>query len=201
MSDKYDGDDEYIDPDTGILRNKLDITTQQELDVAEAGFAALAMAELAFHPLQEPKSGPDFSYLLAIHGKIFGDVYDWAGSIRNVDISKGSTRFANHQFIKGEGIRLTKELASLNWLRGMSHEEFADKAAFYFGELNSLHPFREGNGRTLREYVRYIAERAGHELTWAGLDREEMTRASIHSHNVNHHALRDIIMKQMICCQ
>lgn len=201
MSDKYDGGDRYLDPDTGILRNKLGITTQQDLDKAETAFVALATADLSFRPLREPKSGPDFSYLKLIHAKLFGDVYDWAGQTRDVDISKGSTRFANFRYIESEGNRLAREMAAKNWLRDLPHENFADEAAHYFGEINSLHPFREGNGRSLREYIRYIAERAGHKLTWDGLDREEMMEASILAHNLTHHALRDIIIKQMSCCK
>ena len=200
MSVKYDGDDRYLDPDTGILRNKLGLTTQQDLDRAESAFVALATGELSFSPLTEPKAGPDFSYLRSIHGKLFGDVYDWAGKFRDVDISKGSTRFASFRFIENEGNRLSLEMAQKKWLSNLPHEEFADQAAHFFGEMNSLHPFREGNGRSLREYIRYIAERAGHKLTWEGLDREEMTRASIIAHNSSHYALRDIIAKQMSCC-
>lgn len=200
MSDKYDGGDRYFDPDTGILRNKLGLRTQQDLDLAETAFVTLATADLSFRPLVEPKSGPGFSYLKQIHYKLFGDIYDWAGQIRDVDISKGSTRFANFHDIESEGNRLSLEMAAQNWLCDLQHEEFADQAAYYFGEFNSLHPFREGNGRTLREYARYIAERAGHKLTWEGLDREDMVQASILSHNSNHHALRDIIIRQMTCC-
>lgn len=202
MPNKYDdGSDRYLDPDTGILRNKLGISSQDELDRAEAAFVALATAELSFHPIKEPKNGPDFSYLLAIHGKLFGDIYDWAGKLRDVDISKGTTRFASFRFIQAEGIRLMREMAGENWLLGLSHERFADRAAYYLGEFNTLHPFREGNGRTQREYIRYIAQRAGHTLTWDGLDREQMVRASISAFNDTHHMLRDIILQQMSCCR
>lgn len=61
MSDRYDGGDRYLDPDTGILRNKLGITTQQDLDKAETAFVAVATVDLSFRPLKEPTSGPDFS--------------------------------------------------------------------------------------------------------------------------------------------
>lgn len=200
MAAKYDSADRYVDPDTGILRNKLGIATQEELDRAEVAFVTYATAELNLLPPAESKAGPDFSYLLEIHSRLFGRIYDWAGQIRDVDISKGSTRFASFRFIESEGRRLSKAMASENWLVDLPHEQFADRAAFYYGEFNTLHPFRDGNGRSLREYIRYIARRAGHELDWNGLDREEMTRASIAAHNVDHLLLRDIILKQMSCC-
>ena len=200
MTDKYDGDDRYLDPDSGILRNKLGIASQVELDQAETAYVALAIAELTFHPIKEPKAGPDFRYLIAIHGKLFHELYDWAGKIRTVDISKGATRFANFHFIESEGLRIANEMAANNWFKSLPHEDFADRVAYFFGELNTLHPFREGNGRALREYIRHIAARAGHNLTWEGLDRAEMIQASISAHNENHHLLRDIILKQMSCC-
>lgn len=201
MSDKYAGDDRYLHPDTGILRNKLEITSQEDLDRAEAMFVVIASAEIAAEPIPESKSGPGFSYLLKIHERLFGDLYDWAGKIREVDISKGQTRFASFRFIEKEGAKLTAQMAVKDWFSGLSHEDFADQAAYYFGELNALHPFREGNGRTLREYFRYLAERSGHTLTWEGLNREEMVKASVFSYNVDHRLLRDILLKQMVCCR
>lgn len=86
-------------------------------------------------------------------------------------------------------------MADKNLFSGLSHEEFAEQAAYYFGELNTLHPFREGNGRTLREYFRYLAYRVGHTIDWDGLDPEEMVRASIHAHNADHGLLREILIK------
>lgn len=200
MPNKYNGDDKYLDPETGILRNLLGLKSQTELDHAEAIFVAIQSEDMIRHPLQEGSSGPDFSYILEIHRRLFFDIFDWAGNIRDVDISKGSTRFANFEFIEREGMRICREMASENWLVGRSHADFAEGAAYYLGELNSLHPFREGNGRTLRQYFRYIAERAGHSLTWEGVTREEMVTASIYAHNVDHQLLRGIILRQMTCC-
>ena len=200
MTGKYEGGDRYLDPDSGILRNKLGISAQDELERAETAYVALAITELNFHPIEESISGPDFGYLIAIHQKLFKEVYDWAGELRTVDISKGATRFASFRFIEREGLRIAEKMAAENWFKNLPHEEFADQVSYYFGELNTLHPFREGNGRALREYIRHIAVRAGHRLTWEGLDREEMIQASISAHNENHHHLRAIILKQMSCC-
>ena len=175
-----------------FLRNRHGIRTQEALDRAEVLFVISAIAENTAAPLEEPDSGPDFAYLKRLHKRLFGEMYDWAGEVRDVDISKGATRFANFRFIEAEGERLTAEMADKNWFSGLSHEEFAEQAAYYFGELNTLHPFREGNGRTLREYFRYLAYRVGHTIDWGGLDPEEMVRASIHAHNADHGLLREI---------
>lgn len=200
MIDKYSAADSYTDPDTGVLINKLGLLNQDDLDEAEAALVSVAIAELVFDPLMEGEGGPGLDFLCDIHRKLFGDLYEWAGEFRTVDISKGSTRFANVRFIETEGERLMNSLASENWLCGLPHDEFADRAALYMGELNTLHPFREGNGRALREYIRRIAARAGHSLSWEGLDRDEMTEAAISAFNLDHQKLRGVILKQMTCC-
>lgn len=200
MVDKYSAADSYTDPDTGVLINKLGLLTQDELDEAEAALVSVAIAELVFEPLMEGEGGPGLDFLCDIHRKLFGDLYEWAGEFRTVDISKGSTRFANVRFIEAEGERLMNSLASENWLCGLPHDEFADRAAFYMGELNTLHPFREGNGRALREYIRHIAARAGHSLSWEGLDRDEMTEAAISAYKLDHQKMRGVLLKQMTCC-
>lgn len=84
--------DAYLDPATGVLRNKLGIVDAEVLDRAEATFAALRSYEMASEPVQ---GCFDLAHLQTIHKRLFGDVYDWAGEIRAVDISKGDTRFAS----------------------------------------------------------------------------------------------------------
>ncbi len=89
---KYSDADAYIDPETGVLKNKLGLTTDTSLEEAEASVAFLRALELEQHPI---KGNFDLTHLQAIHKKLFGDIYEWAGQIRTVDISKGNTRFAN----------------------------------------------------------------------------------------------------------
>lgn len=194
---RYAGGDSDHYKDTEVLINKLGIKDQEELEEAETAIALLAAFELALNPPKEGKSGPDFQFLLEIHRRLFEDIYPFAGKIRTVDISKGRTRFANCNFIESEGRRLTRQLADENWLSDLSAEQFAKRMSFYMGELNALHPFREGNGRSLREYVRYIAERAGHPITWEGVDRDEMINASIMAYNGDCERLEGILVRQI----
>lgn len=91
-----DAKDPYVDPDTGVLRNRFGIRDQAELDRVEATFAAVRSYELAVTPMQGQF---DLGNLQHIHKRLFGDVHDWAGALRNVDISKGSIRFASHEQI------------------------------------------------------------------------------------------------------
>ncbi|MTH62182.1 Fic/DOC family protein [Paracoccus litorisediminis] len=194
---KYEGDDRHLYPGSEVLINKLNLHSQAKLDEAEAAIVLLATIEIGLNPIPEPADGPGFSYLLSIHNALFRDIYSWAGTIRDVDISKGGSRFANCRFIEQEGIRLGRELAAENWLAGRNAEQWAERMAFYMGEFNVLHPFREGNGRALREYVRYLAARAGHSLTWEGVTTDEMINAAIASFQGRTSELKGILIQQM----
>ncbi|PJI53163.1 cell filamentation protein Fic, partial [Methylobacterium radiotolerans] len=164
-----------MDPATGVLRNRFGITDAAELDRVEATFAAVRAYELAVAPVDGQF---DLAHLQQIHKRLFGDVYDWAGTLRTVDISKGNTRFASHEQIANYAPQITRPLARDQRLRGLSLDAFSDWAGHYLGELNVLHPFREGNGRTIREFIGQLARDAGYGIDWQGIRREDMTRAS-----------------------
>lgn len=105
---KYEGQDHYLDPETGVLRNRLGITDESELEKAEASFVAWRSYELS----QKPIAGRfDLAHLQAIHRHLFGDVYDWAGEIRTIDLSKGNSYFANHTRIVGAASPIFEKLA------------------------------------------------------------------------------------------
>lgn len=194
---RYEASDDAMYPGTVVLRNKLGIRNQKELDEAEAAIVLLATYELGQNPLPETDAGPDFDYLLMIHRELFRDVYEWAGQVRVIDISKGTTRFANCRQILSEGQKLTKTLAAEDWLVGLELNQFVEHMAFFMGELNVLHPFRDGNGRALREYVRYLSARAGHPLTWDGVTSQEMIDASISAYHGHAKPLADILLRQI----
>lgn len=198
---KYDSDDRHLYPGTGVLINRLNIRDQAELDAAEAEIVLIATLEIGATPLPEPSGGPDFSYLRSIHQALFRDIYLWAGTVRDVDIAKGGNRFAHWRFIEPEGTRLAAELARENWLSGLAAAPFADQMAWYLGELNVLHPFRDGNGRALREYVRYLAAKAGHPLTWDGVSPKEMLSASIASYRGETSPLAALLLRQIERCE
>ncbi|WP_200898228.1 Fic/DOC family protein [Xenorhabdus khoisanae] len=181
---KYITEDAYTDPKTGVLLNRLGLTNQDELDKAEAAYVATRSIELAYRPLTiSSECAYTLEHLQAIHKKLFGDVYEWAGQVRTIDISKGNTRFAHHGTIKREAQRLTRQLADEHYLKGLDREEFSRRVGFYMGELNVLHPFREGNGRTLREYVRQLAHDAGFTIRWDQIDPENLIDAAIHAYH------------------
>jgi cell filamentation protein len=124
----------------------------------------------------------DVPHLKSIHRYLFQDVFPWAGEFRVVNLSKGGPNFGHAMHIASA---LAEALAKLNreaFLAGLSAHDFAARAAFYLGEINAIHPFREGNGRTQREFIRQLAVHAGHPLSWAGFTQPQMVDASIRSH-------------------
>lgn len=175
---KYPSDakDPCVDPGSGVLRNRLGISDQAELDRVEATFAAVRSYELAITLV---RGKFDLAHLQQIHRRLLGDVYEWAGKLRTVDISKGTTRFASHEQIASYALRITRPLARDQRLQGLSPDAFSDRAGHYLGEINVLHPFREGNGRSIRESIGQLARDAGYGIDWQVIRREEMAQASI----------------------
>lgn len=155
MAAKYDiPSDPYVDPTTGIMRNSVGARTQPELDRIEAAFASVRAYELE----KGPAIGRyDLDHLRSIHRSLFSDVYPWAGEIRSVVIEKGETRFAMPEHIEGAGAQLFRQLGREQNLRGLGADEFASRAGHYLGEINALHPFREGNGRAQRAFIGQLA--------------------------------------------
>lgn len=171
--------DPYTDPKTGVMYNRFEIQNKTALERVESTFSYVRSFEL----MRAATGGKfDLSHMKEIHRKLFGDVYEWAGEIRSVDIAKGNSMFAYHHQIESYTPKITQQLAKEQYLRGLDADEFSQRAGYYMGELNALHPFREGNGRTLREFMGQLAREAGYNINWDGITREEMTKASIAAH-------------------
>ena len=117
--------------------------------------------------------------LLQLHRHLFQDIYNFAGAIRNVQLSKGTTRFCQFQFIETNSAKIFREIeAEKDW---HSINEAAKKLAYYKAELNMLHPFREGNGRTIRIFIHYFARSKGFDWQYANIDQHEYLTAMIKS--------------------
>jgi cell filamentation protein len=160
----------------GPLRNKLGITDAAHLQQVETTLTALRLLEVAAHPIG---GHCDFDHLKAIHHAIFQDIYEWAGEIRQVDISKGNSPFAHFAYIASNAQTLFARLVQEGCLRGLPADQFARRAAYYLGEINVLHPFREGNGRTQRVFFNEVARQAGYTLDWTQISAQQMLDASI----------------------
>jgi len=166
--------DPYLDLDTGVLRNRLGIGDREELARAEAALTASRLYDLQRSHLP---GRYDLEHLRAFHRVIFGDVYDWAGELRTVSIGRGSL-FCLPQHLVQFGEEVFGRLAHAHHLRGLYRGTFVGRLTELLAEINFLHPFREGNGRTQRAFVAQLARDAGYRTRWALMDPAANVAAS-----------------------
>lgn len=170
--------DPYFDESIGDLRNLLGATSSQELKEREPQVVFANELELA--SLSIPRSN-DLSEILAIHKQLFKGIYDWAGQIRSVDIRKngdGTEYFLVVSKIPDAGKYVFTELAKENCLKGLGKGTFTERLAYYYDQLNYIHPFREGNGRTQRIFWSRVAHDAGYSINWDAVMEGENDEAS-----------------------
>ncbi len=175
---KYEGEDHYRYKGTGVLKNKLGLTVENALLIAEANFTTIRIVELSNRHI---KGNFDLAHLKAIHKYLFQDIYAWAGKIRDIDLSKSGTYFANHNHIVSSANALFHKLANENCLSGLPDKQFSARAAYYLGEINAIHPFREGNGRAQREFINHLSYKNGCYIDWKDVSQQDMLQASIES--------------------
>jgi len=180
--------DPYCYPGTNVLINRLGTRNQAELDAFEAEMTS----DRATEPL--PTGRLSYSHYRAIHRHLFQDVYPWAGRIRTVRIAKGGNAFCYPEHIDREMRRIFAESVRQKKLRRLAAEDFAQKAAHFLAELNAVHPFREGNGRTQLSFLTILAERAGHPLDLERLEPKGTLKATITSFGGSEEPLAGIIL-------
>ncbi len=188
----YDAtDDPYCYPGTSVLKNLPDLRMQSELDKYEA----IAVAKRAQEPF--PIGKLNYSHYRAIHHHLFRDVYSWAGRLRRVRITKGTSTFCYPEHIGREMKKLFAWLEGENHLRDLDSGTFAANAGHFLAELNAIHPFREGNGRTQNVFLLMLADRAGHPLDLQRLHPPDMLHATIASFAGDERPLADLILSLM----
>lgn len=181
----------YCYPNTDVLINKLDIREQQKLYRFERKLTMLRLMELIDNPIE---GAFDLKHLQAIHAYIFQDVYEWAGKLRTVDIAKGNM-FCNVKFLSIQADEIFGKLRKDRYLEGLSKDVFIQKTAFYFSEINALHPFREGNGRSQREFIRSLIMKNGYIIKFAKISEAEMIKASQDSFLCDYGAMEALFRK------
>lgn len=184
--------DPYIDPETGILRNKVGARSQRDLDAAEADLAAARAYRLILTNPIKPTG--DLDELRAIHRHLFQDVYDWAGELYTVDISKNLGPGEVTEFFiptsmvqRGMGFAVD-ELRNDKYLRGMPRDQFIKRLSHHYDQFNYAHPFREGNGRASRLFWDRIARDAGYQLDWQqviGAVNNQASRAAMEQRDLS----------------
>lgn len=154
-----DKQDIYILPNK-VLKNKLGITDQKELNNAEALYVGQRLAELRDNPIQIKNT----SSLFEIHHQLFQDLYEWAGKTRTIEISKPGTQFSpTSRFDQGIHY-IDKLITDYRKTNKNDKTTISKKLAIILDYVNYLHPFREGNGRTQREFIYFLAKEKGYTL-------------------------------------
>ena len=169
--------DPYFDPTVGDLRNLLGARSPAELRELEP--QAVFANEIELASINIPHTC-DLVELCAIHGQLFKGVYDWAGRIRTVDIRKnhdGASFFLPVGYITRAADFVFTELREANYLKSLGREAFIERLAYFYDQLNYIHPFREGNGRAQRVFWQRVAHDAGYFIDWDKVVGDQNDRA------------------------
>jgi cell filamentation protein len=176
MTEGYDAfDDPYAYPGTSVLRNLLDIRDAGILEAFEVEISTLRAEE----PL--PPGTFDPTHYCSIHRHLFQDVYEWAGQYRTVRTSKGGNAFCYPEHIPAQMDVLFRSIRGGESFAEKSRREFLKEAARFLGELNAIHPFREGNGRAQLAFLGLIGATASHPFAFERIDRSAFLQAMIES--------------------
>ena len=179
MSDLYENRNSiYCYKNTNVLVNKFEIKNNEVLEEVERTIVFAKLYELR----QNKNIGNfDIKHFVEIHKFLFEDIYPFAGKFRTENIAKGNTLFADWNFLESELKRILEELKNENYLNGLEKNQLSKRLAYYMAELNVLHPFREGNGRSTREFIRQLAFKNNYILDLTNMLPKEMLNASIKS--------------------
>ncbi len=170
-------------PDYSVLKNKLNIRDAAKLDYKEREIVTQRIRQ------GSPTGDFDLSHLQAIHKHLFQDIYEWAGQIRTVEIYKGAQQFQFRQYI-GNGMQdIHGRIQKAGYLQGLNSKDFASRAGEIIGDVNYVHPFRDGNGRTQLQYLKQLGERAGHSIDLRKLEKEKWLEASRQAHGGDNYEL------------
>lgn len=168
----------YCYKGTNVLVNKMNIKDPIALKNYETSVIGLKLMALSKRGITGKF---DVSHFVSIHKFLFEDIYPFAGLFRTENIAKDYFQFAEWEYIESELTRLLSELKSENFLANLTKEKFTERLAYYWAELNVLHPFREGNGRTTREFLRQLSLKNGYVLNLHKVSPQKLLNASIKS--------------------
>lgn len=164
----------YTYKGTDVLINKLDIKDKAMLEKYEKKMVAFKLA--AINEVCFPKVF-DERRLKYIHNYLFCDVYDFAGIYRNENIIKDSFVFSQYEYIE-ENLKSLMKKVDIHKFKSLNFDDFLKQVSFFMTELNVIHPFREGNGRAIREYIRELMLECGYEIDFSKIDYNEILKAS-----------------------
>jgi len=175
---------------TTCLINKLGITDERKLSQIETLITTAKCNDLEMNPIEGDFG---FEHYKAIHRFIFEDLYDWAGEVRTVSISKKGTAFVDPESIDELADKIFTGLQNEKCYIGYEYEHYIDAIVDLYCKTNMLHPFREGNGRTQRVFLTQLIRHSGHEINFSTIDTDELMIATIQSANGVTDFLRNLL--------
>ena len=183
--------DSFLDPfcykGSSVLKNKAGLRDYDALESYELEMMSLRA--------QEPWPAGDYDtrHYRAIHRHWFQDVYSWAGLYRRVRTAKGGNMFCYPEHIASQMEQVFARLCEPEFLPGSGKDAFLAAAARFLGELNAVHPFREGNGRTQLAFMFLLSHRAGHPLDLERVKERPMMEAMIESFHGRYSKLEQVL--------
>jgi cell filamentation protein len=189
----YDAfDDPYVYKGTDCLKNRLGLRDVERLEAFELEMSSLRAEE----DLPNGHLGP--AHYKRIHRHLFHDVYAWAGQYRKVRTGKGGNWFCYPEYIASEMNKLFHKIEKSNFLQGTNESDFLGALAAFLAELNAIHPFRDGNGRTQLAFAHLLAAHASWPIDLGLIDVEAFVPAMIKSFLGNIAPLRDQLQKMRV---
>ena len=179
---------------TSVLINKFNIRDESQLDIIEQGITSALIAK-AF--MEIPFKNIDFDFYNRLHKYVFDDIYDWAGKIRTVNMSKKGTNFCDFEKIEEYGKHIFDKLNKNNFLSDFSGENFIDEFTDLYCSLNYLHPYREGNGRIQRLFLSMLLDNIGKSIDFTKIDKDLFMIATIKSVSGDIFMLKDIFRENI----
>ena len=174
---------------TTVLINKFGIRDNEKLDIIERDITSALIAKAY---IEIPFENVDFDFYKNLHYYVFSDIYEWAGKIRNVDMSKKGTRFCPPEKIDVCGKNIFEYLSKISYLKNHNDEEFIKEFTELYCRLNYLHPFREGNGRIQRLFLSMLLKNTKKSIDFSKIDADLLMIATIKAVSGDIFMLQDI---------
>ena len=179
---------------TTVLINKFGIKDDAKLDMVERDITSALIAKAY---IEIPFEDVDFDFYKNLHYYVFSDIYEWAGKIRNVDMSKKGTRFCPPEKIETSGRAIFEYLSQMSYLAKLTDEDFIAEFTELYCRLNYLHPFREGNGRIQRLFLSMLLKNMGKGIDFSKIDADLLMIATIKAVSGDVFTIQDIFRQSI----
>ncbi len=182
-------------PGSRCLVNYFNLKDRTELKKIEMFLSSARIAGLFVKPIA---MGFSFEYLKAIHNRIFGDIYPSAGMIRVKDDGKRS-EYCKSIYIEKMASDIFDKLRASKYLTSFDDtDDFINELAYFMGEMEALHPFMDGNGRTTRFFFTDLARSAGYDIIWSATDPDRYLESNIAAIEGDYQPLIDVLEEAVI---